>query len=410
MCGIAGYSLSDRSKVNARQLGHSLLSEIQWRGSMASGYAYFDKEDKVQVYKGAVPGSQLPLKGLPRDARTAIFHTRLTTQGSEKFNENNHPVWSPSSVLALTHNGVIYNDAEVRYDSLKGVEMPEVDTAVIAGVIEYFGLEGVRELSGDAAIAWLDNEKPNELNLARLAYSPVAYTWLLDGSFVYASTQSILEDALDDMKLQYGAVFSLDERVFFNISGGVILDYQQTPEMTEYRWNYYAGYNNMRNLTSGGHGFSNVQTENNTTAFNNVYHEETDSWEFVEDEEDRAEAALNAAMALMKDNTSDSYTPEVDEYYTVDTDGDYKTYPTLDALENNLKWYAGFRAGQDLYNAQGIVRWVEHFVDVGSFGMDGKPISWIEEPGEIYVHEDPNTEGLGYIREGVGLLQRSIGA
>jgi asparagine synthetase B (glutamine-hydrolysing) len=421
MCGIAGFSLSERSTVNARQLGHALLSEIQWRGNMASGYAYFEPDGRIGIYKDATPGSQLPLKGLPRDAKTAVFHTRLTTHGSEHVNENNHPVISPDQHIALTHNGVIFNEQQVRRGPLKGVKLPEVDTSVIAASIELLGLDGISEIYGDAAIGWLDRRKPHELNLARIESSPVAYTWLMDGSFVYASTQRLLEDALDSMKLEYGYVFIMDERVYYNITSGIILDYQQTPEMAEYDW--YQGYSsyrsNMRQLTSGNHnatsqtriGFQAAPSEDTGSIVVNHYDASTDTWEYREgDAEEQAEAAVNAAMALM--GASEDYDPfEGAMYYTIDNDGDYKTYKTLDHLETELKWYAGLRSGPEHFEAEGAVRWVEHFADLGSVGLDGETqTSWVDEPEDIYVHEDPKGESLSYIREGVGILQRMVGA
>lgn len=417
MCGIAGFSLSERSTINARELGHRLLAEIQWRGSMASGWAYSDTKGNVGYHKDATPGGQLSLKTMPRDAKTAIFHTRLTTHGSEQVNENNHPVISPNNKLALVHNGVIWNEQDVRADALKGIELPEVDTSVIAGVIQFFGLEGISELSGDAAIAWLESGKKHAdaLNIARLESSPLAYTWLLDGSFIFASTPTLLMDALDELKLEYGAVFTMAERTYFQVVNGIIMEHEITPEMKTYNWgySYYSGNSqrdHFRQLTSGGHG------SEMGSSFNNHYDPETETWsyqevnaEIVEDAEDAEETVTyDQAMALIDAQGFDRFK---DEYYTVDTDGDFKTYKNLDALENELKWYAALHKGQDMYDADGLVRWVEHFVDIGSFELDGTTtLSWVDDPNEVFMHEDPNGDGLSYIREGIGFLQRSLGA
>lgn len=420
MCGIAGFSLSERSTVNARELGHKLLSEIQWRGSMASGFAYTAKDGRVGYYKDAVPGGQLPLKTLPREAKTAIFHTRLTTHGSEEVNENNHPVISPNNKIALTHNGVIWNEQEVRHDTLVGVELPEVDTSVIAGVIQFFGLEGLAELSGDAAIAWLESGKDDELNVARVESSPLAYTWLLDGSFVYASTPTLLMNALDSMDLDFGAIFQMEERTYFKVINGIIMEFEQTPEMKTYSWNS-SGYgfgsrDKWRNLTSGGHGSETGKS------FANVYDPDTKTWSYEEfpnmyDQDDDAEeakaiAATDQAMAMMDEKGFfEGEGRDRDEYYTVDSDGDFRTYATLDRLENELKWYAALHSGEDMYGASGLARWIEHFIDVGSFELDGTTtLSWVDDPNEVYSHEDPDGDGLSYIREGIGYLQRSIGA
>lgn len=423
MCGIAGFSLSERSTVNARELAHNLLSEIQWRGNMASGFAFSDDKGKIGYYKAAVTGGQLPLKGLPRSAKTVILHTRLTTHGSEHVNENNHPVISPDNKIALTHNGVIWNEQEVRHDALIGVKLPEVDTSVIGALIQYYGLEGVGELSGDAAIAWLESGKADELNVARLESSPLAYTWLLDGSFVYASTPVLLMNALDAAQLEFGAVFVMDERVYFKVINGIIREFERTPELKAYNYDWRYSYNRkaeLRELTEGGHK---PKTEVKTgKSFMNHYDPNTGEWGYVEltddysdfdlpdAEEIKAIEASDRAMALMD---SDGFIPGSGSaaYYTVDSDGDYETYETLEKLENELKWWAALRAGDDQYGAEGEVRWIEHFVDIGSFELDGSTeTSWVDDPAEIYLHERADSDGLGYIREGIGYLQRALGA
>jgi hypothetical protein len=382
---------------------------------MASGYAYSDDKGKIGYYKDALPGGQLPLKGLPRGAKTVILHTRLTTHGTERNNDNNHPVISPNNKLALTHNGVIWNEQEIRNDVLIGVDLPEVDTSVIGALIQNFGIEGVGELSGDAAIAWLESGKGDELNIARLESSPLCYTWLLDGSFVYASTPRLLMDALDEMKLDYGAVFIMDERVYFKVVNGIIMEFEETPKLKSYTYNWDSY--RTRQLTNGG---------SQSKSFRNIYDPNTQTWSFEEfppkdedeydydGDEQKAITAAEQAKVLVSGDTDDD-TDEFDEsddvYYTVDQDGDFQTYATLDKLENELKWYAALHSGEDQYGATGMVRWIEHFIDVGAFELDGKTsVSWVDDPNEVYIHEDPDGESLSYIREGIGYLQRAIGA
>lgn len=429
MCGIAGYSLSPTSTVNARELGHNLLVEIEQRGQMAAGFAYANEEGNIGWYKDAKRGGQLPLKSLPRTTKTAIFHTRQATHGSIHEQENNHPIISPSGNMALIHNGVIWNEQEVRHDALEGVELPEVDSSVIGAILEKYGLQGVDELSGDAAVAWLVQGEGNTLNLARFESSPVAYTWLMDGSFVFASTVSLLMTALDNMKLDYGYVFTLEERSYWEIQGGVVTDYVYTPKFQSYSWSSYM--DSVRSVTSGGKGseegtweewmgdeefdedgFYKGPKSTRSTGFGKVYHDDMDDWEQSNDNPDFADEVernyisnFNKAMALID-------APTHDEYYTIDSGGDMQTYASLDALEMQLIWYAGLSKGGDAhYNAEGNVRWVEHFIDVGSFEMDGKtPLSWIDQVDDTYNHEDlEHDKNLGYIREGIGLLKQEIG-
>jgi hypothetical protein len=260
MCGIAGFSLTEGSKINARELANALLTSIETRGNMASGYAWAKADGQHGDYRQAIGGSQLPLKGLPRNARTVILHTRFTTHGPASDNRNNHPVQSPDGTIMLTHNGVIWNEHSLRYAELKDVrtELPVVDTSVIPALLQVRGIEGLTALQGDAAIAWLDTSTADTLHLARLQSSPVAYTWLLDGSFVYASTAAHLFYALDALDLLWVGSYpdpfqTMDELDYFQIDSGNAKFSVLAPIRT---YNYASGaYGSAwRNATSGGHG------------------------------------------------------------------------------------------------------------------------------------------------------------
>lgn len=258
MCGIAGFSLRKGSKVNSRALAHHLLTAIEARGSHASGFAFITPDD-LGVYKDAKPGSQLPMYQLPRRARNVILHTRYATQGSPKVNENNHPVISPDGTIALTHNGVISNDYKFRMHRAGNVtniedrfeNLPQVDSAVIPALIQKYGARGVEKLQGYAALAWLDEASPirETIHLARIDSSPVHYTWLEDGSFVYASTEALLVKALDAMNLPYGGILHMDEGEYFTITNGWIMDREDDLFMEEDEWTKwrYSG------ATAGGH-------------------------------------------------------------------------------------------------------------------------------------------------------------
>jgi predicted glutamine amidotransferase len=424
MCGLAGFSLRPDSKVNARALAHHLLAQIEWRGTMASGFAAVNNEGRIPFHKNAQSGSQLRLKGLPRDSKTAILHTRLATHGSEYDNTNNHPVLSPDSSIALTHNGVIWNHDSIRMDSLETVMdmMPEVDTAVIPALLQVVGFDGLEELAGDAAIAWLKSGEGDTLHLARIESSPVAYTWLLDGSFVYASTMSLLTAALDNMNLEYGAVMQMSELEYFKIQNGIIMEVRKVPESKGFTYYSTSRINQWRNQTSGGHGFSGVQPERPDGLVFNHYDVETDQWSYdpnidteydseYEGDYERAMAMLDAAKDSAQPDYEGAKVHSTDEYYTVNHMGDFETYSSLEELESALVWRAGLHEkDEDHYGLTGAARWVEYFMDVGSFDFDGAtPISWIDEPNEIAYHEDPDGDGLGYIKEGVGKLKESIG-
>lgn len=424
MCGIAGFSLSKYSKVNARALSHNLLAQIEYRGNMAAGFAYAKPDGDFEVYKSAVAGGNLKLHGLPRNAKTVILHTRLATQGPVSDNANNHPVFSPDGNIALTHNGVIYNDHSIRFNQLKEYGIAEVDSAVIPALLQLGGIENLKELAGYAAIAWLENGSASRLHVARLEDAPVAYTSLLDGSFVYASTPALLAGALELTGLDYGGIRLMYERDYYIVQDGIVMLDDLTPKL-EGKWSYSSSQvQGFRQLTSGNHAPSDDSeyggpigvygnTYSGAGAWQDLTDEELEALEVEQDYQDYLasggtpnsdEKAFSKAMALL-----DTEFPN-DEYYTVDTWGNSKGYGTLDALENDLKWHAGLHLGEeDHYGVEGMARWCNHFVDVGSYRLDGEQVSWVDDPTEILYHEDPNGEGLAYVNEGVMSLRTTIG-
>lgn len=91
MCCLFGL-MDYRGHFNARQKTKilSVLSkECEARGTDATGIAYNSRND-LKIYKRPLAAHKLRLL-IPDDARTVMGHTRMTTQGDEKRNYNNHP-------------------------------------------------------------------------------------------------------------------------------------------------------------------------------------------------------------------------------------------------------------------------------------------------------------------------------
>lgn len=246
MCGIAGFSLAPNSRIKTRQLANAMLTAIEDRGYMASGFGFWHNE-QMGYHSDAVPGSSLSLKFLPRKAKTVILHTRLATHGSVNDNRNNHPVTSPTGDIALVHNGVIYNHKHIR-TKIDG-KLPDVDTSVIPALIEQKGIASINQLDGDAAIAWLDRSQPGVMHLARYQHSPLTMAHLEDGSFVFASTEALLWRVLVQLDLMPTWMQSADELDYFTIKNGIVQSKDMLPEPaysgSSYDYNYY------RHQTSG---------------------------------------------------------------------------------------------------------------------------------------------------------------
>lgn len=452
MCGIAAFSLSSDSKLNARELAHNLLSAIEARGSHASGFAYAMADGSTGYYKQPRPGSQLPLGDLPRDARTVILHTRFATQGAIEDNRNNHPVMSPEGNIALVHNGVISNDHLLRGDlGLTRAIHGEVDSLVLPALIEQGDVDSLALAAGYAAIAWIDSRQPSLLQIARLKSSPVAYTHLIDGSFVMASTPGLLESALLDTPTIYGGVFEMAERTMMTVTGGWIIEADKSPLMT---YNHSA-YTRFSGATSGGHGQPKVVTTppkavtqiptvgsedscpSGVSAETESYFEDLEEWRRKRDEEEgngpRGYYTEDGWTPFMPDDQydDDAFDYDYDDdndwddaalalmglprgsgFYILDNDGDTSHYPTLDDLESRLKWLCKMTAsGNDIFpSATSQEYWANHVRDLGAVDEDGMLVSWVDDMAEIDEWESPAVRNLDYIRGGIGYLMTIKGA
>lgn len=254
MCGIAGYSLSENSRIQPRKLAKALLTEIESRGNQASGYAW-QSSTGSGIFKSDVRGSQLSMKPMSRGARVAVLHTRYATHGTITDNANNHPVLSPDKSVALVHNGVIYNHNTVRGEI--PFKLPEVDSSVIPALLQTFmrDTQSFEKLDGDASVAWLDDNDRFTLNVARISYSPLCIAQVADGSFVFASTEALLLSALDRAGLQPVFLENVAEHTLLKVENGIVKAQEQLPTTkSEYVEKVSYDYSGFRYMTAGGKG------------------------------------------------------------------------------------------------------------------------------------------------------------
>lgn len=261
MCGIGGFSLSSKSRISPRSLSNALLTELDIRGDQASGYAFHGK-DSAGVYKKDVAGARLNLKGMSRSAKSVILHTRYATHGTISDMANNHPVQSPDQTISLVHNGVIYNHDLVRKQFTH--KLPDVDSSVIPTILQQFNgdTDKFSMLDGDASVAWLDDNDRKTLRVARISHSPLVVAQLKDGSFVFASTESILTKALKRLGLKADYFQTVPERKLLEVRNGRIDSYIDLPgtdpAFIDNSWT--SSYSSYRNMTSGGKQCSTAPT------------------------------------------------------------------------------------------------------------------------------------------------------
>lgn len=116
MCCLFGFvDYTGALSVNQKnRLIRKLSIAAEARGTDATGVAY-NSSRGLQIYKRPLAAHQLHLR-IPAEAHVVMGHTRMTTQGSAKKNYNNHPFFGcvKGKSFALAHNGVIWNDLELR--------------------------------------------------------------------------------------------------------------------------------------------------------------------------------------------------------------------------------------------------------------------------------------------------------
>ncbi len=195
MCGIAGYSLSSRSRLDRTLAAQSLLAGIAERGADAVGYAYRSPGDAYPtVRKQRTPASMLLDRiSVPPAAIELLVHVRDYTKGHPSIPANNHPV-RHGPVIGI-HNGIILNDDELLepHDCARSEPRMTVDSEAIFALAAHSGNESraLEALTGSMAAAWLDEREPETVFVARGAGRPL---WLGSGKheLFFASTPQAL--------------------------------------------------------------------------------------------------------------------------------------------------------------------------------------------------------------------------
>jgi glucosamine--fructose-6-phosphate aminotransferase (isomerizing) len=132
MCGIVGY-VGPGSTLEVLMGG---LKRLEYRGYDSAGVAVLDDGGHLGIRKKAGKLGMLgdELEGTPiADGHTGIGHTRWATHGGPT-DGNAHPHLGDDGKLALIHNGIIENFAELKRElSESGAEFSsETDTEVAA--------------------------------------------------------------------------------------------------------------------------------------------------------------------------------------------------------------------------------------------------------------------------------------
>jgi glucosamine--fructose-6-phosphate aminotransferase (isomerizing) len=175
MCGIVAY-VGHREAYPVILKG---LKRLEYRGYDSSGVALLAGDLKVYKKKGKVAELEESLVGVNLHSNIGIGHTRWATHG-EPNDRNAHPHRSASGKLAMIHNGIIENYAQLKQElTKKGYQFhSDTDTEVLLNFIDDIrennqcSLEeavriALRRVVGAYVIVIVDQESPDTLIAAR---------------------------------------------------------------------------------------------------------------------------------------------------------------------------------------------------------------------------------------------------
>jgi glucosamine--fructose-6-phosphate aminotransferase (isomerizing) len=180
MCGIIGYT----------GLGQALpilvegLATLEYRGYDSAGVALLDgdlavvkRAGKLRALRAALEAGQSA--GEPLRGSTGVGHTRWATHGGPT-DVNAHPHVDPAGDIAIIHNGIIENYAELKAELIEGGSrfISETDTEVIVHLIAEQRRNGAADLAaavrgaltrvkGAFAVAVVDRRTPGTIVASR---------------------------------------------------------------------------------------------------------------------------------------------------------------------------------------------------------------------------------------------------
>jgi glucosamine--fructose-6-phosphate aminotransferase (isomerizing) len=174
MCGIVGYV--GQPPVVTTVL--DALSRLEYRGYDSAGIAVLNGNGlSVRKRVGKLKELLAALQERPLDGHLAVAHTRWATHG-EPTEVNAHPHLDCSGKLALVHNGIVENYAEIKERLMRQGHTfrSKTDTEVMVHLIEEYAKgmplgkafrKALSELRGSYAVCMISSDEPERLFGAR---------------------------------------------------------------------------------------------------------------------------------------------------------------------------------------------------------------------------------------------------
>ena len=235
MCGIVGYT-GPRQAYPVILKG---LKRLEYRGYDSSGVAVLN-EGELSVYKkkGKVAELENLLEGKAVVGNIGIGHTRWATHG-EPSDRNAHPHRSSNNKLAIIHNGIIENYAQIKTELEKEgyIFHSDTDTEVLINFIESIqtnnkcSLEeairiALKRVTGAYCILIIEESNPDTIIAARKG-SPLVIGIGKGEHFLASDASPIIEYTkevvyVNDYEL---AIIRPDELILKNLGNETITPY-----------------------------------------------------------------------------------------------------------------------------------------------------------------------------------------
>lgn len=244
MCGIVGYT-------GSRQVSDILLdglARLEYRGYDSAGVALevgAGADCALDVVREVGKVASLAKKSEQHDASSTcgIGHTRWATHGRPTV-ENAHPHVSCDGRIAIVHNGIIENYAELREElGARGHTFrSETDTEVFAHLVEegyaatHDLMAAVRDacthVVGAYGLAAVCADEPDVIAVARKD-SPIVVGMGQDGAYLASDIVALIDAMRDVVVLEDGQFAKLTPKgiEFTDAEGAVI-----TPAVTHVDW------------------------------------------------------------------------------------------------------------------------------------------------------------------------------
>ncbi len=209
MCALFGF-LDCGKKIPLKALQkliQALANASEVRGDHASGISYM-KNNQLTIYKRPKPAHKMKFK-LPNHTCAVMGHVRFTTQGSQEFNQNNHPFRGHADMdFAFAHNGVLHNDMQLRKEKQLPATDIETDSYVAVQLIEVqkvLNFDTLKNMAKDVkgSFTFTILDETNALWFVK-GSSPLYLIYFPELKlYTYSSTPSIMKTALKHTPLRW---------------------------------------------------------------------------------------------------------------------------------------------------------------------------------------------------------------